>query len=90
MDNLNELLDSLHDAVNNFVDHTTRIIFMNGLDLMKLNMDDYSASMYFISDMNLKNGEAYEVTYKTQKLKLYEFCTNHPDRCFQGTKKIEI
>lgn len=78
-------VNELKDAVEKYVCDTTTIIIMNGLDILELNMENFPKSCFFISDMCVERGKAYEVTEKELKLKLFDFCTNNKDRCFQGT-----
>ena len=85
-DKLASALKDFTDAVEKFVYDTVKIIYANGDDLLELNMKDFDRNVYFISNMDIEHGKAYEIIDKDLKLQLYDFCIKNPDRVFQGEK----
>ena len=63
---------------------STQIIFGHPSDLFKMDMSEFSAYCYFISNHNLKQGELLFVKDSELKEMLYEFVKNNPDRVFRG------
>lgn len=67
----------------------SNILFVNELDLLELDMSDFTTDTYFISDMNIERGKAILIQDEQLKKDLYEFCTKNKDRVFRGTKSIK-
>ena len=49
------------DYVKEFMCESTRIVYINDFDLMKLNMKDFDKNIYFISNPYVERGKAYEI-----------------------------
>lgn len=76
------------DYVKEFMCESTRIVYINDFDLMKLNMKDFDKNIYFISNPYVERGKAYEIIDKDLKLQILAFCTENRDKVFQGERQV--
>ena len=67
---------------------STQIILGNPSDLLKMDMDNFSAYHYFISNHDLEQGKLLLVKDSDLKEMLYEFVKNNPDRVFRGKQGL--
>lgn len=67
---------------------STQIILGHPSDLLKMDMDKFSAYHYFISNHDLKQGELLLVKDSDLKEMLYAFVKNNPDRVFRGKQGL--
>lgn len=81
-----ESVDKFVDTVNTVLSRASNIILANGLDLMEMDMSQYSPFTFFISDMTIEKGTVKIVKDPELKKELFKFCTEHEDRVFRGTK----
>ena len=76
--------NKLNQAINKFICDTTEIFIANGEDLLLLDLNEIPKNVFLLSDMSIKKGTVYKIMDNELKLKLFDFCTKHKDRCFQG------
>lgn len=77
-------LDELLGAVKQLDLHTTIIFLAYPLDLIAMDMKQFSKDCIFISEIKVKRGEFLLVKDEELKKELYEFAYNNPDRVFRG------
>lgn len=82
-------LDELLGAVKQFDLHTTNIILAHPLDLLEMDMKQFTTDYIFISEIKAKRGEMFLVKNEKLKESLYEFAYNNPDRVFRGEKDFK-
>lgn len=77
-------LDELLKAVKQFDLHTTNIILAHPLDLLEMDMKQFSRDYIFISEINAERGKMLLVKDEKLKESLYEFAYKNPVRVFRG------
>ena len=77
-------LDELLKACKQFDLHTTNIILAHPLDLLEMDMKQFSRDYIFISEINAERGKMLLVKDEKLKESLYEFAYKNPDRVFRG------
>ena len=88
-ENLEYVLNKLVEEVETLAFDCINIFLGHPLDLLKLNMTEFSCFWYFISNSDMKQGELLLVKDEEIKTELYKFAKNNPDRVFRGEKKYE-
>lgn len=83
-----QALEELLNVCKKIDYESTQIILGHPSDLLKMDMDKFSAYHYFISNHNLKQGELLLVKDSDLKEMLYEFVKNNPDRVFRGKQGL--
>lgn len=82
-------LDELLKAVKQFDLHTTNILLAHPLDLIGMDMKQFSKDNIFISEIKAERGKVLLVKDEELKKELYEFAYNNPDRVFRGEKDFK-
>lgn len=82
MDAIEVFIDKLYKILS----YHSNILVGNGLDLLELDMNEFTPDTYFISDMSIERGKMMLIKDEELKLDLYKFCQQHKDRVFKGTK----
>ena len=85
MDEINAFIDKMYEILS----HHSNILVANVLDLLNLDMNEFTPDTYFISDINVERGKMLLIKDEKLKLDLYKFCQQHEDRVFKGTKGVK-
>ena len=88
---MSNILDDLQKSIENLsktMYNATKIFLANPNTILKLNLNEIPNSVWFISNINVKEEELSLVINEDLKKELYRFCEENPDRFFRGEKEL--